>query len=181
MGREECTHQSVAPPGGTRADDVVGFPQLMSRLQSYFEDYASHHATRGNLICHEIAVPVITIAVFGLLARVPLGALEPIGIFRLDAAVLLLAAAVLWYLLLDWKLALPFGMFAFGLYLLGRSIAPSVLWTAFVAGWVLQFVGHYRFEKRSPAFYRNVLHLLIGPLWLFARITGYGGEASARP
>ena len=44
-------------------------------------------------------------------------------------------------------------------------------WALFIGGWILQFVGHYAFEKNSPAFFRNLVHLLIGPLWVFARLT----------
>ncbi len=35
----------------------------------------------------------------------------------------------------------------------------------FVVGWVLQFVGH-AIEGNQPAFFRNPIYLLIGPLWL---------------
>ena len=41
----------------------------------------------------------------------------------------------------------------------------------FVFGWVLQFVGHYVYEKRSPAFMKNLTHLLVGPLWILAKAT----------
>jgi uncharacterized membrane protein YGL010W len=42
----------------------------------------------------------------------------------------------------------------------------------FVLGWVFQFVGHYVYEKKSPAFARNLVHLLVGPLWIAARAVG---------
>ncbi|HEY9402972.1 MAG TPA: DUF962 domain-containing protein, partial [Pyrinomonadaceae bacterium] len=38
----------------------------------------------------------------------------------------------------------------------------------FVAGWVLQFVGHW-IEGNQPAFFRNPIYLLIGPLWIARR------------
>jgi uncharacterized membrane protein YGL010W len=38
----------------------------------------------------------------------------------------------------------------------------------FVAGWVLQFVGH-AIEGNQPAFFRNPVYLLVGPLWLARR------------
>ena len=38
--------------------------------------------------------------------------------------------------------------------------------TLFVAGWIFQFIGHGVYEKRQPAFFRNLVHLLIGPLWI---------------
>ncbi len=39
----------------------------------------------------------------------------------------------------------------------------------FVAGWVLQFVGH-AIEGNQPAFFTNPLYLLVGPLWLLRRL-----------
>jgi uncharacterized membrane protein YGL010W len=38
----------------------------------------------------------------------------------------------------------------------------------FIAGWILQFVGHL-IEGNQPAFFSNPLYLLIGPLWLLRR------------
>src|SRR5215208_5460359 len=38
----------------------------------------------------------------------------------------------------------------------------------FVVGWVFQFVGH-AIEGNSPAFFRNPVYLLVGPLWLLRR------------
>jgi uncharacterized membrane protein YGL010W len=38
----------------------------------------------------------------------------------------------------------------------------------FVVGWVLQFVGH-AIEGNQPAFFRNPVYLLVGPLWLARR------------
>ena len=41
----------------------------------------------------------------------------------------------------------------------------------FVVGWVLQFVGH-AIEGNMPAFFRNPVYLLVGPLWLARRALG---------
>jgi len=38
----------------------------------------------------------------------------------------------------------------------------------FVVGWILQFVGH-AIEGNQPAFFRNPVYLLVGPLWLLRR------------
>jgi uncharacterized membrane protein YGL010W len=38
----------------------------------------------------------------------------------------------------------------------------------FVFGWILQFVGH-AIEGNQPAFFRNPVYLLVGPLWLARR------------
>ena len=41
----------------------------------------------------------------------------------------------------------------------------------FVVGWILQFVGHW-IEGNQPAFFRNPVYLIIGPLWLARRALG---------
>lgn len=38
----------------------------------------------------------------------------------------------------------------------------------FVVGWIFQFIGHW-IEGNQPAFFRNPVYLLIGPLWVARR------------
>lgn len=47
----------------------------------------------------------------------------------------------------------------------------------FIAGWVLQFVGH-AIEGNQPAFFSNPLYLLVGPLWLLRRLAAALGILS---
>jgi uncharacterized membrane protein YGL010W len=150
-------------------------PDMSKRLDLYFADYATHHRTAGNQLTHYVGIPLITLSLFGLLAGIPvLPSHVPAGeVLRLDGGTLLLALATLWYLVIDWRLAIPFALFAAGLYFFGRALPAAALTALFVAGWVLQGVGHYVYEKRSPAFFTHVRHLLIGPLWIFARWVGY--------
>jgi uncharacterized membrane protein YGL010W len=39
----------------------------------------------------------------------------------------------------------------------------------FVVGWILQFIGH-AFEGKAPAFFKNPIYLLVGPVWLVKKI-----------
>ena len=50
----------------------------------------------------------------------------------------------------------------------------------FVVGWILQFVGH-AIEGNQPAFFRNPIYLLVGPLWLIKRAATAVGLAKAPP
>lgn len=120
---------------------------------------------------------MIVIAVFGLLGRVKLAVPGlPSGAGLLDCGMLLWAAVALFALMLDWRLAGPFALTIAGLYLIGMALDPGMLWTLFVVGWGAQFVGHLAFEKRRPAFLTNLVHLWVGPLWLFAQFVGYTFE-----
>jgi uncharacterized membrane protein YGL010W len=138
-------------------------------LKSHFADYAAHHATPGNKFCHMLGIPLIVLSLFGLLAAVPLAT---VGGFTLTLAEVLLVVVTFYYLTLDSPLALMMLATSVLLLALGRQL--SLPWAAgiFVFGWILQFIGHYVYEKRSPAFFRNFTHLLVGPLWILAKATG---------
>jgi uncharacterized membrane protein YGL010W len=138
-------------------------------LAAQFADYASYHRTRGNQLCHMAGIPLIVLTLFALLTRIPLFAL---GGFVVTPAELLFLAALAYYLTLDVTLALAMAVASFGLLVAGRFLPWPVAAGLFVLGWILQYVGHYTYEKRSPAFYRNVVHLLVGPLWILAKLTG---------
>jgi uncharacterized membrane protein YGL010W len=99
---------------------------------------------------------------------VPLLAL---GGYTITLAEVVIVAATLYYLTLDAVLA--GGMLAYSLASLfvGRALPWTVSLGLFVFGWILQFVGHYVYEKRSPAFLKNLTHLLVGPLWILAKAT----------
>ena len=46
----------------------------------------------------------------------------------------------------------------------------------FIVGWILQFVGH-AIEGNQPAFFRNPVYLLVGPIWLVRRALAAVGLA----
>lgn len=137
-------------------------------LQTHFADYASHHQTAGNQLCHSIGIPLIVFSAVTLLQQVPL---VELGGHTVTLAEAVIVAATAYYLTLD--VALAGGMLAFSVasLLLGRALPWTVSLGLFVFGWILQFVGHYVYEKRSPAFLKNLTHLLVGPLWILAKAT----------
>jgi len=151
---------------------------MTQKLASRFSEYREYHTTRGNVISHYIGVPLIATSVFGLLAMVTFGneAFRQ-NLVRPDLGWLLWAAAIGFYLWLDWKIALPFSLVMTGMYLIGRSIPVEGLVGMQIVGWIVQYIGHLKYEKKSPAFYKNLTHLMIGPLWVFAKAIRYGEAA----
>ncbi|MBY0469996.1 DUF962 domain-containing protein [bacterium] len=139
------------------------------QLKKYFKDYDTYHKNPSNRLCHYIGIPLIAVTLLGLLALVGGDA----SLIRLDAGLLLWLVSLAWYLYLDWKIAVPFGFFTLGMYFLGRAMPVPMLWILFFGGWSLQFFGHYRYEKKSPAFLKNVAHVFVGPLWIFAKFLDY--------
>ena len=128
----------------------------------------------GNELCHFIGIPLIVISLLGLLAAFPFEAGSFFGspLFRIDGGSVFWALAILWYLWIDWRAGLSFSLVSLSAYFVGRTLPVPALWAFFVLGWIFQGIGHVVYEKKSPAFIKNFAHLLIGPLWVFARLTG---------
>jgi uncharacterized membrane protein YGL010W len=142
-------------------------------MDRFFADYAADHQTRGNQVTHVFGIPMIVVAVFAWSSRWVLiqgsGSELPASLLQLDFAELMIAGVSLRYLYLDWRVGLPFIPVLFGAYWLGRAVPNELAWILFVLGWVLQFIGHAVFEKKSPAFTKNLEHLLVGPIWIFVK------------
>ena len=134
----------------------------MNRLEALLADYGAYHRTRGNLVCHAIGVTLILYGVLALLLEVPL----PVSPWT--AAEVLIAAVVLFYLRLSLTLALTMLAEAALFDLLARAVSDwRVGAAAFVLGWIAQTVGHSAFEHNRPAFFKNAIHLLVGPIFLW--------------
>ena len=145
------------------------------RLKDYFKDYSAYHKTAGNKLTHYFGIPFVITSLLGLLGGLPVGLDGLTGslYFRVDAGTILIVVALLRYFYLDWKISIPFSFIITGLYFLGRALPISLCWGLFISGWILQGMGHAVFEKNSPTFFKNLNHLLMGPLWIFVRCMGY--------
>jgi uncharacterized membrane protein YGL010W len=130
----------------------------MQDIRSLFADYASYHQTKGNKLFHRLGIPLIMLTLLGMLARA--------GTPRINAAIALIAVAEIVYLILDWRLALLMLPVSVGFYFAGLLMPLWLNLALFVLGWIFQFVGHSVYEHKSPAFLKNFLHLLVGPLWI---------------
>ena len=135
----------------------------MPDLNALFDDYASYHRTVGNKWFHRFGIPLIILSLLGMLARVEI---ISVGSLRVDAAVILIFATALYYIVLDWILGLAMLAVLIIFYIAGAALPMPVNIALFVLGWIFQAVGHSVYEKNRPAFVRNMLHLLIGPLWI---------------
>jgi uncharacterized membrane protein YGL010W len=145
---------------------------MSQALRAHFDDYAAFHRTAGNRICHSFGIPLIVLSSLALLAQVPV---VTVAGFTVTLAEVLIVAFTLYYLRLDTTLAL-FMLTAYAaLDALGRFLSPWPALAVFVFGWILQGVGHYVYEKNSPAFFRNFAHLAVGQLWILAKATGRAG------
>jgi len=135
----------------------------MQDIRALFADYAAYHQTAGNKFFHRLGIPMIMLTLIGMLTQVPL---FTAGTVRYDAAMLLIAAASAWYFVVEWRLALVMIAISVAFYFIGAYIPLWINAAVFVLGWIFQFIGHKVYEHRNPAFFRNFVHLLVGPLWI---------------
>lgn len=119
-----------------------------------------------------MGIPLIVLSLVLALTRIPVGA----GPW--SAAEPVIALATLAALAIDAAAAAAFFVYLAASDLVSRAI-PA--WTSpafaialaaglFVCGWVFQLVGHAVYERNRPAFFRNLAHLLIGPLWIARKL-----------
>ena len=148
----------------------------MRNATELLTQYAHYHRDRRNIATHFVGIPMIVFAIGVLLAR----ATFSVGEYGFTAGWAAAILATLWWLSrgrLDLGIAVSavtLGLVALAHEAAAMSFGEWLAWGVgtFVVGWVLQFIGHYVYEKRSPAFFRNLAHLLVGPLWILAKATG---------
>lgn len=104
---------------------------------------------------------MIVVGLFGLLSQ--------ISYLGVNGAHVLLVVGIVFYLRLSLVLGLPFSVLNLGLYWISTELTWPVNAALFLVGWIFQGVGHAVYEKKSPAFLKNLSHLLVGPLWIFAK------------
>jgi uncharacterized membrane protein YGL010W len=122
-------------------------------------EYGTYHRDHRNRTMHEIGIPLIVLAIVALLERVHLG--------PVDLAALAIVLTVAFYLRIDVPSALAAFIGYAALYAIGAFVPWWLAIALFIAGWIFQFAGHV-YEGRKPAFLTNLVHLLVGPLWIAA-------------
>ena len=140
-------------------------PPMRARLA----EYEGYHQALGNELCHFLGIPSIIAGAAALLALVPVAVIAG---QRVTVTELVTAGVVLFYLASARALGLVTSAIMIGLVAGGRALPWTAGFALFAAGWAAQLVGHAVYEKRSPAFVKNLLHLLVGPAWLVERALG---------
>lgn len=137
---------------------------MARKIDLLLQDYADYHQTAGNVRCHFVGIPLIVYSILALLMLIPL---FEINGYTVTAAEALTAGAFVYYLTLNVPLAISMLLFSVGCIALARFVNDYRLALAlFIIGWIFQGIGHAVYEKRSPAFLRNLVHLMVGPVFL---------------
>jgi uncharacterized membrane protein YGL010W len=136
--------------------------------------YAQAHRDRINGWMHIIGNPILFIAVV-----LPLS-LVPVTLFGLQislAPLLVIPALIVW-MSFDLGIGLAIVVTSIPLLWIAAMIAAHVsvtsLWliaaVMFVAGWALQIIGHKVFEHNWPSLIRDPLHMLMSPMYVYAKL-----------
>ena len=133
--------------------------------------YAQYHRDRRNIASHFVGIPMIVFAVGVLLAKPSFA----VNGHVLSPAWLVFAGVAMWYLtrgilVLGLATSAAVGVLILAAHQVGGSgTAAWLAWglSFFVAGWLIQFVGHW-YEGRKPAFVDDVVGLLVGPMFVTA-------------
>jgi uncharacterized membrane protein YGL010W len=135
-------------------------------MRERLAEYGGFHRSSANEWCHFLGIPSIVAGAGTLLSRVPIAQVAGYG---LTLAELVAAGVIAFYVVSARWLGVITGLLLALLVALGRAVPTLAGLGLFVGGWIVQFIGHAAFEKRSPAFLQNLLHLLVGPAWLVER------------
>jgi len=146
----------------------------MKSAAEQLSTYKSVHLNKANIKTHFIGVPLIVWSVMTLLNLVALPMKVPGSEITLNLAMVLIAVTLVYYFLLNFKLALGIVLFIVPLFYIAYQMslqqhATYIAIGVFAIGWVFQFIGHY-YEKAKPAFFDDIKQLLIGPFFLMSEI-----------
>jgi len=128
-------------------------------MHPLLDEYAGYHRDPRNRVMHEIGIPLIVLGIAALLRCASEG---------LEIAVIV--ATSLYYARLAGVHAVPAIVGLIAIWVLSGFVSWQWAIALFLLGWVFQFIGH-AYEGKKPAFLKNLLHLLVGPLWIGVILT----------
>lgn len=135
-------------------------------------DYVEYHRDPWNCAMHVIGIVILFFA-----AILPLS-LVPVQAAHATLAPLLAMPVLLYWLLLDFSLGAALLGFAVILFsaasLVVDHASTTTVWAVtiplIVVGIASQIIGHRVFERRQPALVDNPSHLLLGPMFVVAKL-----------
>src|SRR5271166_3060454 len=147
---------------------------MSAYLKRQLADYVEYHRDPRNCAMHVFGILTLFLA-----AILPLS-LCPVHVFGAPATVatIMVLPVLIYWLLLD--AALGLAILAVAVLLLSTATmivnhaSIATVWTIsaalIVIGVTFQAVGHRLFERRQPSLIHNPTHLLLGPIFVMAKL-----------
>jgi len=151
----------------------------MKTQKQWFNEYAESHQNKTNQFIHYICVPLIFFSIVGLLMSIPSTVIA--NLIKIDNVIIenwaavFLIAVLLFYIKLSFSTFLKMLFFSL-ICLVGNYYLSGFLplfyssLVIFVVAWIGQFYGH-KLEGKKPSFFKDLQFLLIGPAWVFEKIS----------
>ena len=143
-------------------------------FQRQLTDYVEYHRDPRNCALHVVGIVFLFLA-----AVLPLSAwsVTAFGV-QASAATIAVVPVLIYWLLLDGALGAAILGAAVVLLsaaaLIVRHVGSAGMWSItivlIVAGVASQIVGHRIFERRQPSLVDNPIHLLLGPMFVMAKL-----------
>lgn len=134
-------------------------------LKNYLDEYSLSHQHPVNVRIHKICVPLIMFSLLGILKAMPVPVSWPLW---LDWSSFLIAGSLAFYLSFkNWRVMAGVGTMLVVQLLILEALRPRfflICLTLFILTWIGQFIGH-KIEGKKPSFFKDLLFLLIGPIW----------------
>ena len=138
----------------------------MSKINDYLEEYSESHQNPTNILIHKFCVPAIMFSILGFLKAIPVPEAWPLW---LDWSFIVIIGMLIFYASFkDSKIFVSMLLFIIPQVLLLEYLKPRffiLCFFIFIIAWILQFIGHI-IEGKKPAFFADLLFLLIGPIWV---------------
>jgi uncharacterized membrane protein YGL010W len=135
---------------------------MTPRLKGLFDEYASAHRHPTNQLTHKIAIPLIVFHVVAMMNWIPIG--------ELTGGIVGIILAGAWYFRQDPRIGSVMSLFMVACLAVGRVVPAEAVIAIAVGAWIVQFSGHYVWEKQQPSFFTNILQALVGPAFFTAKI-----------
>ena len=151
----------------------------MKNMYQWFNEYAVSHQHKTNQLIHFFCVPIIFFSIIGMLMSIPSQPLQKLlnsnNDLLINFSTPFIIAVLIFYVLLSIRTSLIMLIFSLvsliGNYYISK-ISPlfQTSLVLFVAAWIGQFYGH-KIEGKKPSFLKDIQFLLIGPAWVFHKIS----------
>ncbi|ATH07361.1 hypothetical protein BIY24_05240 [Halobacteriovorax marinus] len=148
----------------------------MKSLNDWLDEYAQNHKNKTNQIIHKVCVPAIEFSILGILWLLPtpeifwnIPYLNWATIFCSLSLIFYISLGSILYLVGSLLMLMPMLLI---IHFLKESFGGVVIYSyflIFVIAWIGQFIGH-KIEGQKPSFFKDLLFLLIGPLWVLKSI-----------
>ena len=143
-------------------------------LRRQLTDYVEYHRDPMNCALHVVGIVILFLG-----AVLPLS-LVPVTIFglQLNLGILLAIPVLIYWIVLDIPIGLAIAgsaaLLLFTAATIVNHVSVTVVWAItvvlIVIGVAMQIIGHQVFERRQPALVDNPTHLLLGPVFVMAKL-----------